>query len=719
MSIKFLKDGMNTSDATATADDILNPKIAYGNNGKIIGDILTEDIPSGLSISNESAISSTNNYILDYSSNYDIAMSASSANNITNLSLNNNVLNKDINISQIINSNTTLLAAKFSGVVIGNELKMLAILHNNETNTNNFAVITINVKTLDIVNVYIDNTIELPNKNSYYNIIYNKVKDCFAVLFKNNVDNQDVSIYIVSCDEMTVTQLYKRTDSTYSFMSGTTINLLDGYWSPDGEKLLLHTHYLKWANNNYITNVFLFTKDMREATKLNLAGNTIANFLNNNYLIDSSNNIYIINENAIELDKNVENISITSKSVNDKIMILDNTFYLYFSVTSQKIMIYKFDVNFNFSFVEEKDWNVNSTNISYPYLLFCPSKDDKQIKYSEPNLIKYFYTTYNNPHFASLSRKNIKYYNTSDSDINNADLLKEKVAYTKDGRVVGTMTDNGDVIITPTTDQQIKTNGYYNSLKIEAVDNSIDSNIVAENIKEGVSILGITGTLEEGIDTSDADATASDISNGKTAYVNGEKITGNLPLFPNTRTFTVDGGVTDDKENSKLKVSTINATKQIIDSNLNMEFSASYTNVAETVGLTPEKITKGQTILGIEGNAETGIDTSDATATVNDIAQDKTAYVNGEKITGTLKKLFELSYIVNNVVWTDETDLDQLRLDIPLLGDGIVTSNQTKTVVILHYDKLAEEIGLTADKIKAGETILGITGTYTGETVES
>lgn len=130
----------------------------------------------------------------------------------------------------------------------------------------------------------------------------------------------------------------------------------------------------------------------------------------------------------------------------------------------------------------------------------------------------------------------------------------------------------------------------------------------------------------------------------------------------------------------------------------------------------PANIKKDVTIFNITGTYEgSSVDTSDATATVNDIAQDKTAYVNGEKITGTLKKLFELSYIVNDVIWTDETDLEQLRLDIPLLGDGIVTSNQTKTVVILHYDKLAEEIGLTADKIKAGETILGITGTYTGE----
>lgn len=135
----------------------------------------------------------------------------------------------------------------------------------------------------------------------------------------------------------------------------------------------------------------------------------------------------------------------------------------------------------------------------------------------------------------------------------------------------------------------------------------------------------------------------------------------------------------------------------------------------KNTNLKPENLKEGVTCLGVDGTMQSGIDTSDANATASDIAQDKTAYVNGEKITGTLKKLFELSYIVNNVVWTDETDLEQLRLDIPLLGDGIVTSNQTKTVVILHYDKLAEEIGLTADKIKAGETILGITGTYTGE----
>ena len=51
------------------------------------------------------------------------------------------------------------------------------------------------------------------------------------------------------------------------------------------------------------------------------------------------------------------------------------------------------------------------------------------------------------------------------------------------------------------------------------------SNLVASYIKEGVTIGGITGTLEI-LDTSDANALPEDIAWGETAYVKGKKITG-------------------------------------------------------------------------------------------------------------------------------------------------------------------------------------------------
>ena len=102
----------------------------------------------------------------------------------------------------------------------------------------------------------------------------------------------------------------------------------------------------------------------------------------------------------------------------------------------------------------------------------------------------------------------------------------------------------------------------------------------------------------------------NDITSGKTAYVNGEKVTGILPLFPNSRTFTVDGGITNDTENNRIQIHTINTTKQILDSNLNMEFNGEYADVANAIGLTADKIKAGETILGITGTYTGENDTS-------------------------------------------------------------------------------------------------------------
>ena len=81
--------------------------------------------------------------------------------------------------------------------------------------------------------------------------------------------------------------------------------------------------------------------------------------------------------------------------------------------------------------------------------------------------------------------------------------------------------------ITPTTTNQTINAGKYltGAQTIQG-----DANLIPANIASGVSIFGVTGTHQggSGIDTSDATATAADIVDGATAYVNGAKLTGTL-----------------------------------------------------------------------------------------------------------------------------------------------------------------------------------------------
>lgn len=145
---------------------------------------------------------------------------------------------------------------------------------------------------------------------------------------------------------------------------------------------------------------------------------------------------------------------------------------------------------------------------------------------------------------------------------------------------------------------------------VDIIDNGA-TEVVPDSDYYGLSKVNINTNVPTGIDTSDANATANDIVSGKTAYVNGEKITGTLPLFPNSRTFTVDGGVTNDTENNRIQIHTINTTKQILDSNLNMEFNGEYADVADAIGLTADKIKAGETILEVTGTYEGSGSSSD------------------------------------------------------------------------------------------------------------
>ena len=117
----------------------------------------------------------------------------------------------------------------------------------------------------------------------------------------------------------------------------------------------------------------------------------------------------------------------------------------------------------------------------------------------------------------------------------------------------------------------------------------------------------------------------------------------------------------------------------------------------------PAGYTPGGTVTAADLTSQTG-----ATAAANQISSGKTAWVNGQKVTGTLTERGQ--YQSGGAAFTGS------YFAVNSLPEGIYRKNGASWAPEARCtaDQLRNTLGITAGKIKKGEVIAGVTGTWEG-----
>lgn len=289
-------------------------------------------------------------------------------------------------------------------------------------------------------------------------------------------------------------------------------------------------------------------------------------------------------------------------------------------------------------------------------------------------------------------------------------------------------------------------------------------NLKASNLMSGVQI-GTDGAIMTGTATDDANAVNNDILEGKSAYVKGRKIEGGITSH--ARNPTAIPYIRNN--NNRVEVAVPWGFYECYWEDGSYEY-LTYEQIAQTIGLHSGVLRAGYNICGVQGdawivwtgdsallsaallegysgwsngekingsmhyrgaiNVELNAGASyvvpdgyhdgngrvttkslssqtSATATNNDIVAGKTAWVNGNKVTGAIA-----NQAAGTTALSFVADQNTIYIRIPA-GAYLNPAGAGVPEVLLSTPNFLSAIGVTAEKILTGHQILGITGTGT------
>lgn len=258
------------------------------------------------------------------------------------------------------------------------------------------------------------------------------------------------------------------------------------------------------------------------------------------------------------------------------------------------------------------------------------------------------------------------------------DLLAGKTAWAENQLMTGTMPDQGAVtLVIERAEETVSIPaGYHDGQGSVKISPAEAAKVIPENIKQGVTLLGVTGgaaiadtTLPEG-----EALTAEDLLAGKKGWANGVLIAGTMP----------DRGTANETITTPQQVVTLEAGRYA-GGRIALE-------EASQQALVPENLRSGVTILGVTGSAAIADTTLPVTgAGAADVLEGKQAWVNGVLVTGTMP------------------DRGAVTAEITAVGQ-VVTLQPGRYAESTVTIQPAEAAKLVAGNVRGGVTILGVAG---------
>lgn len=354
---------------------------------------------------------------------------------------------------------------------------------------------------------------------------------------------------------------------------------------------------------------------------------------------------------------------------------------------------------------------------------------------------------------------NKKYCAIKKSNVNNTDILiTSNGNYTADEQYSGFGLVRvqvpepiyDELTVTPKTTAQTLNplNDAFSVVYVNPVTSSIDSNIAAGNIKKGVSILGVTGTLE--FTTEELTVTPTTAKQVKTPTKNGySKVT------VNAVTSAIDGNILPANIAQGVVILGVtgtavlsNETSRNITTNGTYSPEAPYTGFSsvvvdvkvehEALDVTPttslqtftavdqyhgySPVTVGAVTSSIDsnivaGNIKSGVSILGVTGTLTELkGQTKTITANGtytpdSGYNGFTSVTVNINTVNNtNLTVTPKTTSQSFTPASPYTGYGNVTVNAVTSAI---------DSNITAANIKSGVKILGVTGTLQAANVQA